>query len=64
MVFDSFGTVAMVLQLVPIVSILFSYTNTVGAALWAVDMEKKQRPAEGKRVGGVVAEDAAARKEL
>ncbi|CAZ82075.1 unnamed protein product [Tuber melanosporum] len=50
-----FGTASMLLQLTPIVSILFSYTNTVGAALWAVDIERGNRPAEGKRVGGIVA---------
>lgn len=61
----SFGTVSMLLQLVPIVSILFSYTNTVGAALWAVDIEKGRRPAEGKRVaGGVVVNGQAEKKEL
>lgn len=54
----------MLLQLVPIVSILFAYTNTVGAALWAVDIEKGHRPAEGKRVGGVVANDNAEKKKL
>lgn len=60
-----FGTVATLLQLVPLASIFFSYTNTVGAALWAVDMEKKQRPAKGKAVGGVnVGEEAVDRKEL
>ncbi|KAL0632160.1 hypothetical protein Q9L58_008953 [Maublancomyces gigas] len=60
----SFGTVAMLLQLVPIVSIMFAYTNTVGAALWAVDIEKGHRPAEGKHIGGVVASDVAEKKEL
>lgn len=54
----------MLLQLVPIVSILFSYTNTVGAALWAVDIEKGHRPAEGKRAGGVVINECAGKKEL
>lgn len=54
----------MLLQLVPIVSIMFAYTNTVGAALWAVDIEKGHRPAEGKHIGGVVASDVAEKKEL
>lgn len=26
--------------MVPVASILFAFTNTVGAALWAADMEK------------------------
>ncbi|RPA99488.1 hypothetical protein L873DRAFT_1683759 [Choiromyces venosus 120613-1] len=51
-----FGTVSILLQLVPIASIFFSYTNTVGAALWAIDIEKGNRPAEGKRVGGAIAD--------
>ncbi|KAL7267028.1 hypothetical protein RUND412_010400 [Rhizina undulata] len=49
----SFGAIAMLLQLIPIVSIFCSYTNTVGAALWAADIELNRRPGQGKRVGGV-----------
>jgi len=37
----SFGITALILDLVPLVSILFMFTNTVGAALWAVSMEKE-----------------------
>ncbi|RDW61522.1 hypothetical protein BP5796_11414 [Coleophoma crateriformis] len=37
--YTSFGTVATLLELVPVASILFSFTNTVGAALWAADIE-------------------------
>ena len=37
---DSFGVTAVLLELVPVASILFAFTNTVGAALWAADMEK------------------------
>ncbi|KAI1181076.1 hypothetical protein F4777DRAFT_525777 [Nemania sp. FL0916] len=36
-----FGTVATVLEMVPIVSTFFAFTNTVGAALWAADIEQK-----------------------
>ena len=36
----SFGVAATILEMIPIASILFSFTNTVGAALWASDMEK------------------------
>jgi hypothetical protein len=36
---QSFGTVATLLELVPIASIFFAFTNTVGAALWAADLE-------------------------
>lgn len=38
----AFGSVAMLLGLVPGISILFSYTSTVGAALWALDIERKR----------------------
>lgn len=52
----SFGTVAMLLQLVPAANIFFLYTTTVGAALWAADMEKgvKREGVEMKPVGGEV----------
>ena len=36
----SFGVATVLLELVPLASILFAFTNTVGAALWAADMEK------------------------
>ncbi|KHJ35036.1 putative protein family protein [Erysiphe necator] len=37
-----FGLVASALEMVPFVSIFFTFTNTVGAALWAVDIEHQQ----------------------
>jgi len=37
--YTAFGTVATLLELVPVASILFAFTNTVGAALWASDIE-------------------------
>ncbi len=39
----SFGVVAVLLELVPIASIFFAFTNTVGAALWASDLERSQQ---------------------
>ncbi|RFU34457.1 hypothetical protein B7463_g1835, partial [Scytalidium lignicola] len=39
--YTAFGTVATLLELVPVASIFFSFTNTVGAALWAADTEKE-----------------------
>ncbi|KAK6903901.1 hypothetical protein L486_03476 [Kwoniella mangroviensis CBS 10435] len=39
--YTAFGTMAMVLNLIPGLSILFTFTNAVGAALWASDLEKK-----------------------
>ena len=43
----SFGVAAVLLELVPVASILFAFTNTVGAALWAADMEKGNVTADG-----------------
>lgn len=37
---SSFGIAAYALEMVPLVSLLFAFTNTVGAALWAADLEK------------------------
>ncbi|KAH6665444.1 hypothetical protein B0J14DRAFT_232201 [Halenospora varia] len=37
--YTAFGTVATLLELVPFASIVFNFTNTVGAALWAADIE-------------------------
>lgn len=42
LIVHSFGIPAVLLELVPIAGILFSFTNTVGAALWAADMEQGQ----------------------
>ncbi|KAJ2903710.1 hypothetical protein MKZ38_009448 [Zalerion maritima] len=39
--YTAFGLVATLLEMVPFVSIFFSFTNTTGAALWAVDLEQK-----------------------
>lgn len=47
----------MLLQLVPIVSIFFAYTNTVGAALWAIDIEKGRGPAGRSKPGSVALDD-------
>ena len=43
----SFGVATVLLDLVPVASILFAFTNTVGAALWAVDMEKDSTTSDG-----------------
>ncbi|RKF63188.1 putative protein family protein [Erysiphe neolycopersici] len=37
-----FGFVATILEMIPFASVFFSFTNTVGAALWAVDVEHQQ----------------------
>ncbi|KAJ5901662.1 hypothetical protein N7495_002190 [Penicillium taxi] len=38
--YTGMGIAAAALEMVPFASILFSFTNTVGAALWASDLEK------------------------
>jgi hypothetical protein len=37
--YSSFGLVATLLEMIPLASMFFTYTNTVGAALWAADIE-------------------------
>jgi hypothetical protein len=37
-----FGIVATLLEMVPVAGILFAFTNTCAAALWAADMEQSQ----------------------
>ncbi|TDZ18254.1 Outer spore wall protein RRT8 [Colletotrichum orbiculare MAFF 240422] len=39
--YTAFGLVATVLEMIPFASIIFTFTNTVGAALWAADIEAK-----------------------
>ncbi|KAF2709817.1 hypothetical protein K504DRAFT_407401 [Pleomassaria siparia CBS 279.74] len=46
--YTSFGVPAVLLELVPIVGIFFAFTNTVGAALWAADMEQRKSPTGGE----------------
>ena len=41
--YTAFGTVSVLLEMVPIVGVFFGFTNTVGAALWAADMEKGEQ---------------------
>lgn len=66
----AFGTAATLLQLVPGASILFLYTNTVGAALWATELERKGlTPAGEDRSGnelsdGVAGKNGEVKKEL
>ncbi|KAK4247821.1 hypothetical protein C7999DRAFT_31768 [Corynascus novoguineensis] len=45
--YTAFGTVATLLEMVPVASIVFSFTNTVGAALWAADIEAKENQMAG-----------------
>ncbi|KAI4748646.1 hypothetical protein E4T50_01074 [Aureobasidium sp. EXF-12298] len=39
--YTGFGTVATLLELVPIAGVFFAFTNTTGAALWAADLESR-----------------------
>lgn len=41
--YTRFGTVALALQYVPVLSMLFLLTTATGAALWAADLEKERR---------------------
>ncbi|KAK2590897.1 hypothetical protein QQS21_011421 [Conoideocrella luteorostrata] len=38
--YTAFGVVATLLEMIPVANIFFTYTNTVGAALWAADIEE------------------------
>lgn len=40
---NRFGTVALMLQLVPILSMFFLLTTAAGSALWVVALEKEQK---------------------
>ena len=41
--FTAFGTVGVLLEMIPVVGVLFGLPNTVGAALWAAEMEKGEQ---------------------
>lgn len=46
-----FGTVALLLQLIPVLSMLFLLTTATGSALWVVKLEKARRALE-RDIGG------------
>lgn len=46
---NSFGVPAVLLELVPVAGVFFAFTNTVGAALWAADLEQHNTTAPGLR---------------
>ena len=48
----SFGIPATLLEIVPVAGILFSFTNTVGAALWAADMEEGRNAGSSSSTSG------------
>ncbi|KAJ4311988.1 hypothetical protein N0V94_007670 [Neodidymelliopsis sp. IMI 364377] len=62
--YASFGVPAVLLEMVPIAGILFSFTNTVGAALWAADMESRDASGRKTTAPGLRDQAAEARQEL
>ena len=60
----SFGVPAVLLELIPNAGIFFSFTNTVGAALWAADIEEKSATGETTAPGLRSQAEAVSRKEL
>ncbi|KAF9897349.1 hypothetical protein BX616_005756 [Lobosporangium transversale] len=40
--YRAFAFVSQALELIPLLGIFFSFTNTIGAALWAVELERDQ----------------------
>lgn len=51
--YTAFGTVATLLETVPLLSTFFVFTNTVGAALWAADIEEMHSPMEQSTAPGL-----------
>ncbi len=45
--FHRFGMATMLFTFIPIVGLVFSFTNTVGAALWAAEIEAKANIIDG-----------------
>lgn len=59
--YTGFGVFSLALTLIPIVNIFFVISNTIGAALWAVDLEKqvKASPADTGKDAFLAANDEA-----
>ncbi|KAF9938828.1 hypothetical protein BGZ65_012099 [Modicella reniformis] len=47
--YTTFGVLAQGLELIPFLGILFGFTNTIGAALWAADLEQQQNELRNKK---------------
>ncbi|KAL2268022.1 hypothetical protein VTJ83DRAFT_2868 [Remersonia thermophila] len=45
-----FGTVAMILELIPVLSLFFLLTTTAGAAMWVAKMEERARTRAGQPI--------------
>jgi len=39
----SYGMICVALNLIPLANVAFAFTNTVGAALWAADLEAQEK---------------------
>lgn len=52
-----FGTMAMVLELVPIFSFFFLLTSTTGAALWTAKIEERARGRASGRTALVIPQE-------
>ncbi|KAF9099544.1 hypothetical protein BGX29_006097 [Mortierella sp. GBA35] len=48
--YTTFGVIAQGLELIPFIGILFGFTNTIGAALWAADLERQQFELRNKKL--------------
>ncbi|KAG0299609.1 hypothetical protein BGZ98_009907 [Dissophora globulifera] len=48
--YTTFGVIAQGLELIPFLGILFGFTNTIGAALWAADLERQQFELRSKKL--------------
>ncbi|KAK7685692.1 hypothetical protein QCA50_011036 [Cerrena zonata] len=47
--YTAFGMATMLFTFIPLVGLVFSFTNTVGAALWAADIEARENLIESPR---------------
>lgn len=62
--YTAFGTVAMALNIIPIVSVVFTLTTAVGAALWASELENKGKTGSVERDTEVTLGDDYGKKEV
>ena len=47
LILSRFGVAAVLFELIPVAGIFFAFSNTVGAALWAADLERGEVSREG-----------------
>ncbi|KAK7537195.1 uncharacterized protein J3D65DRAFT_624723 [Phyllosticta citribraziliensis] len=56
--YAGFGVAAVALELVPVVGLFFAFTNAVGAALWAAELEERGSTAPGLKAQAEAAKKA------